>query len=185
MGHYNSLRDWKFWMKYYGNGAVAAFAGLFAINCGLSHVSKIMLASLIVDLAQLKLDSTISFKLMNKETLNAEEIKIFQTIPPKSLNLVLERKLALDEKIRKFLVYIYERADGKGYPAGVDEYKITLESQMIRFAKEFDLRITFNLGYQRENPSDVLKNMFNVKELDGVFTAEFKKMIEKNILNEL
>ncbi len=165
--------------------AVAAFAGLFAINCGLSHVSKIMLASLIVDLAQLKLDSTISFKLMNKETLNAEEIKIFQTIPPKSLNLVLERKLALDEKIRKFLVYIYERADGKGYPAGVDEYKITLESQMIRFAKEFDLRITFNLGYQRENPSDVLKNMFNVKELDGVFTAEFKKMIEKNILNEL
>ncbi len=56
---------------------------------------------------------------------------------------------------------------------------------MIRFAKEFDARITFNLGHQRENPTEVLKNMFNVKELDGVFTAEFKKMIEKSILKDL
>jgi response regulator RpfG family c-di-GMP phosphodiesterase len=165
--------------------AVAAFAGLFAINCEFDHVPKIMLAALIVDLAQLKLDSNISFKLMQKEPLNSDEVLAVQTIPQKSLNLVLERKLAIDEKIRSLMAMVYERADGKGYPLGVDENKISLESQVIRFAKEFDSRITFNLGNQRENPSSILKNMFKVPELEGVFTSEFKTEIQNNILIEL
>ena len=166
--------------------AVAAFAGLFAINSGLlDHVSKVMLASLIVDLGQLKLDSSISFKLKNHERLNGDEIKEVQAIPQKSLNLVLDRKLAIDEKIRSIMALIYERSDGTGYPLGVDQHKITLESQMIRLAKEFDSRITFNLGTQRVNPSDVLKNIFELKELDGVFTEEFKTLIKSNIISAI
>ena len=165
--------------------AVAAFAGLFALNSGMDHVSKIMVSALIVDLAQLKLDSSISFKLMNKERLNGDEIKDIQAIPQKSLNLVLDRKLAIDEKIRSIMALIYERADGTGYPLGVDLHKITLESQVIRFAKEFDSRITFNLGSQRVNPGEILKNIFKSPELDGIFTDEFKILIQDNILNGL
>lgn len=161
--------------------AVAGFSGIFSLMCGLKNISRIMLAALIVDLSQLKLNSKISIKLIHHAPLNQEETESIHRIPHQSLNLVLDRKLAIDEKTRSLLDLIYENADGTGYPAGVDLNKLNLESQMIRFSKEFDQRISFDLGEKRQKPEEVLKSLFDQPELKSVFTEDFKKTVAENI----
>lgn len=163
--------------------AIAAYCGMFALNLEVKDNSILMLVALLIDIAITSLNDTIADKLRDDIPLNEEEIKEYKRVPQKSLDMVLARKVALNEKIRAILLGVYERADGTGYPKGLLSEKLTLESQLIRFSKIFDQRTMLKLGGLRENPLEVMRSMLNDDDIKKSFSTLFLFNIQNNIVN--
>jgi HD-GYP domain-containing protein (c-di-GMP phosphodiesterase class II) len=111
-----------------------------------------------------------------------EEALEIRKVPLMSLDTLLSRKIGLDENLRAILLGVYERADGKGYPKGVLQDKLTIESQLVRFAKEFDQRTKLDPGGVRLSPQDVLRGMLHEPELKAIFSPKFIELISTKLL---
>ena len=162
--------------------ALAAFCGIFSLSTDVAKISEVMLVSLLVDVAVAKLPLDTTAKIRDEKELSAEEIKRLRYIPQASVEMVLSRKMGLSESIRNILFGVYERVDGKGYPKGITEEKIRLESQIIRFAKEFDSRTLLKMGRQRVEPLDALNSILSDESLKGVFSEKFFEIVRNKIL---
>jgi response regulator RpfG family c-di-GMP phosphodiesterase len=134
--------------------AIAAYAALFSLQLGMDKVSDTMLAALLSDLGLLFLPSPILIKIRNDQIaqLTPEERALYQKYPTQSLAVILDRKIALDDKLRTIVVSIKERGDGKGFPKGTQGHKVPIEAQMIQFSWDFDRRTLLRLGKQRPDP---------------------------------
>lgn len=168
--------------------AIAAFSGMLALRAEMKRVEEIMMASLLVDMSVLTLSTKVADVLragedVNKnEGLSKEEVEKYRRMPQRSIDLALNRKLSIPEKLRNIIVGVYEHADGKGFPNGINDQKIMLESQMIRFAKEFDSRIQVKMGRARKNPIEAMSEILIDPALNGVFSEDFKKLVREKIL---
>ncbi|MDZ4083259.1 MAG: HD domain-containing phosphohydrolase [Bdellovibrionales bacterium] len=168
--------------------SIAAFSGMLALRADMKRVEEIMMASLLVDMSVLTLSSKIAEVLragepvLGSKTLTADEVDKYRRLSQRSIDLALNRKLSIPEKLRNIIVGVYEQADGKGFPNGINDQKIMVESQMIRFAKEFDSRIQVKMGRARKDPIEAMKEILDDPILAGVFSAEFKKLVLEKIL---
>lgn len=162
--------------------AIAAYCGMFALNLEVKDISTLMLAALLVDIGITSLNDSIADKLRTETNLNEDELKDYKRVPQKSLDMILARKVALNEKLRNILLGVYERADGKGYPKGLFIEKLTIESQMIRLAKIFDQKTMLKLGGLRENPLVVLKSMLADEDNKKSFASSFLLSVDTNII---
>lgn len=164
--------------------AVAAFSGMMALRADMKRVDEIMIASLIVDMGILTAPTTVAKALRDgkMETLSAEDQASYHRVPTKSVELALGRKLSIPEKLRNIIVAVYENADGSGFPAKHNDFKIPIESQLIRFAKEFDTRIQVRLGQARREPLQVMKEILEAPDLRGVFSEAFLAIVREKIL---
>jgi hypothetical protein len=168
--------------------AIAAFSGMLALRADLKRVEEIMMASLLVDMSVLTFSSKIADALragkniFNSGSFSNDELEKYRRLSQRSVDLALNRKLSIPEKLRNIIVGVYEQADGKGFPNGINDQKIMIESQMIRFAKEFDSRIQVKLGRARKDPIDAMKEILDDPVLTGVFSADFKKLVKEKIL---
>lgn len=141
--------------------AIAAYAGVFALQMGFDNVDQLMLAAMLSDLGLLFLTPEILRKIRMGETnqFSAEERALYESYPNKTLQVCLDRKLSLPEKLRQTLLATHERVDGKGFPKKLSELKISQEAQMISFARDFDRETLLVMGKARVNPEQVLKEM--------------------------
>lgn len=168
--------------------AIAAFSGMLALRADFKRVDEIMMASLLVDMSVLTLSKNVTDSLragenvMTNPKLSKDEVECYRRLSQRSVDLALTRKLSIPEKLRNIIVGIYEQADGKGFPNGINDQKIMLESQLIRFAKEFDSRIQVKLGRARKNPISAMSEILDDQELKGVFSDEFRKLVREKIL---
>lgn len=163
--------------------AVAAYCGMFALNVDVKSISDLMLVALLVDIGMISLDDKITDKIREEQNLDKEEVLFIRKVPQLSLDMVLARKVAMTERVRNVLLGVYERADGKGYPKGLYEEKLTVESQLVRFAKIFDSKTMLKLGAIRENPYFVLKSIIEDKDTHKSFSADFLKSMQDNIID--
>jgi response regulator RpfG family c-di-GMP phosphodiesterase len=164
--------------------AVAAFSGMLALRSDMKRVDEIMIASLIVDMGILTVPSGVAKAIRDRDLsrLSQEETAAYHRIPSKSIEFALGRKLAIPEKLRNIIVAVYENADGTGFPAKHNDFKIPIESQLIRFAKELDSRIQVRLGQARREPLQVMKEILIAPELKGVFSEAFLNLVRDKIL---
>ncbi len=164
--------------------AIAAFSGMFALRADMKRVDEIMIASLIVDMGILTTPVAVSkaLRLSGPMKLSSEDEQSYHRVPSKSIELALGRKLSIPEKLRNIIVAIYENADGTGFPAKHNDFKIPIESQLIRFAKEFDSRIQVRLGQAKREPLQVMNEVLEAPELKGVFSAAFTTLIREKVL---
>jgi response regulator RpfG family c-di-GMP phosphodiesterase len=164
--------------------AIAAFSGMLALRAEMKRVDEIMMASLLVDIGILTAPSSVSKAVRegNISSFSKDLQSSYQRIPLTSLDLALARRLSLPEKLRAIVVAVYENADGTGFPSKFNEFKIPVESQMVRFAKEFDSRIQIRLGQARRQPLEVMYEILRDPELEGVFSADFLALVNNKIL---
>ena len=146
--------------------AVASYAALLALQGGMDAIETMMLASMISELGLLFVHPGVTRKLREDrmEELNAEELMQFENYPLKSLNLVLDRKLQLEEKLRNLVITMHARADGKGFPrggSGGGPRKMTFASQCLGLAYEMDRRSLVRLGHPRRDPEQVLREILD------------------------
>lgn len=164
--------------------AIAAFCGMFSLDADFDKIEDMMLFSLLVDLGLLRLAETITKKIRESKKLTSEEQQELQRVPHISLDMMLYRKIAMNEKQRSIILSVYEKADGTGYPLGITDAKLTLEAQMIRLAKEFDALTVLKLGQAKIKPQVALRKILTDPAYKGVFSEEFKKIIEKKVLTQ-
>ena len=142
--------------------AIASYAALFSLQLGFENVSNNMLAALLSDLGLLFLPPGILKKIRegNLDTLTAEERTQFQKYPLLSLDVILDRKLAIEEKLRTVITSVRERVDGKGFPKGLIDTKVPLEAQMIQLSWQFDQLTLLRMGKARvADPLEALRQL--------------------------
>jgi HD-GYP domain-containing protein (c-di-GMP phosphodiesterase class II) len=166
---------------------VASYAALLALQAGLESIEEMMLASMISELGILFVHPTVTRKIREDRMcdLTAEERMEFENYPLKSLNLVLDRKLQIEEKLRNLVLTMHSRADGKGYPRGGTggaHKKMTLESQFLGLAYELDRLSLVRLGQPRPNPELVLRRILDEeKKRPARFGLDFTLRVEEAI----
>lgn len=165
--------------------AIAAFSGMMALRGDFKRVDEIMMASMIVDMGILGTPNSVATALREAklDSLSKDEVSSFHRVPARSIELALGRKLSMPEKLRNIVVAVYENADGSGFPNKYNDSKIPIESQLIRFAKEFDSRIQVRLGQPRREPLQVMQEILVDEKLKGVFSEAFLIVVREKILS--
>jgi len=162
--------------------AVAAYASVFSLQAGLLKIDDIMLVALLIDLGVVFLDPAITKKIRDDKfaELTAEQLAAYKKYPQQSLDVVLDRKIAMSEKMRNMFISVHEKANGKGFPRGLYAEKIPIESQMIQFCKEFDSRTVLRLG-KAKIEADVVRDQLVSDEIQSGerFTPAFLTAIRR------
>lgn len=166
--------------------AVAAYAAVFGLRLDFGNIDQIMLAALLVDLGLILIPPSASKKLLleSANTFSDEEKKAYHSYPQQSMDLVLNRKLSLDQKFRTLMMSTQERADGKGFPKGLVGSKISDAAQLVQFCREFDQRTLLRLGKPRPDYDKVKKDiiMENI-EKPGKYNPEFLDKLKKYLID--
>ena len=162
--------------------AIAAYAALFALQMDIPEIEEIMIAALLSDLGLLLLPPGASGKIRKgqPETLSEDEQKEYRRYPQTSLDIVLSRKLPVNEKLRELLLSTHERADGKGFPRGIQGRKLTEGAQLIQFCREFDRQTVVMMGRARVDREETRKKIIlgelgNPARFSPVFVEKLKK----------
>lgn len=162
--------------------AIAAYAGLMGLQMGLANLNQIMLAALLADLGLVLLSPEIG-KLVREgrlEDLNDEQLAQYRNYPNMSLDLALNRKLALDEKFRALMIATNERADTKGFPKGLNPDKIPTGAQLVQFCRDLDRRTLLRMGKARPRRELVLQAMFDEDAAANKrYTREFWSLLKE------
>jgi HD-GYP domain-containing protein (c-di-GMP phosphodiesterase class II) len=166
--------------------AIAAYAGLFALQMEMDKIDEIMIATLLSTIGLLLTPFSVSGKIRQDrlQDLTPDENLAYRRYPSASLDLALSRKLPIDPSLRELIMSVNERADGTGFPRNLPAHKIPHGSQLIRFCSLLDRRTLVKLGEQRRDPQEVLKQLAReVADDTGSISTDFCARIEKNFIN--
>lgn len=167
--------------------AIAAYTGLFGLRMGWDLVDETMLVALLADLGLLLLPPVTLMKIKGGQeaSLSGPELEAFHHYPSQSLSLVLNRKLSLAEKQRKWLSSTRERMDGKGFPSQIEGDKFQREARLVAFCREFDQRTLLNLGQVRVPPQKILEDMIrNDKDWEARIGAAMLGELDRALLSQ-
>jgi len=147
---------------------------------GLEQIEDIMIAALLADVGMLLLPPGILAKIREQKVseLTEDECRKYRQYPTKSLEIVLGRKLPIEEKLRDMMLAVHERADGTGFPKGITGRKLTEGAQLIHFCREFDRRTLIRMGAQRVDQKSARAEIIN-EELNhpGMFSPIFSEKL--------
>lgn len=162
--------------------AVAAYAAFFSMRMKYENRNHLIFSSLMAQLGIIFLSPKITQKLRQNqiEELNEEELATYHKYPIKSLDLILSRRLPLDQEVKDIIMLCNERADGSGFPLNVKGAKLTNQSQLLGFCLDFDQRTLIRMGERRKTQVDILKDkireeMASGKSFKMSFLGDLKK----------
>lgn len=166
--------------------AIAAYSGLFGLQMDVDAINDVMLAGLLSDLGLLLMTPEIGKKLREdrERDLTPEEMILYRSYPELSLNLLLGRKLSLEESFRKLFLSTQERADGKGFPKGINEERLSMGAQIVQFSRDLDRRTWLRLGQARPKRDQILKKMVDEDASKHQrFSAKFWELMKQTLPN--
>ncbi len=153
---------------------VAYYAKQIAQKLNLSNIDEIEIAALIHDIGKIGIPDSI----LNKPgKLTEEEFDMIKTHPEKSYKIL--EKMSSMENIKYIVKYHHERIDGKGYPLGLIDTAIPIESKIISVADAFDAMTSDRCYRGRFNLS---KAMAILKENKG---SQFDPLIVDTFIHIL
>ena len=162
--------------------AIASYCGIFGIHLKIKKISEVMVVGLLSDLGLISLPPAITLKIRQQVPLTDLEMEKFKKFPQTSLNMILDRKLSMEEKSRRILLAVHERADGGGFPSGAGELRLTTDSQLVRFAQEFDQSTILRMGKPRKDPKTALREIITTAKPGVIFNEDFIKQLNENLL---
>jgi len=120
---------------------------------------NIFWAGLLHDIGKVRLDQNI---LNKKEKLTAAEFEHIKQHVVFGVELL--RKYNIKETICKIVEQHHEHDDGTGYPNGLKENEILIESKILRYADVYDA-LTSNRSYRRKYTKHQAKEIMAREEL--------------------
>jgi HD-GYP domain-containing protein (c-di-GMP phosphodiesterase class II) len=141
---------------------LAAYAGLFALTMNLSNSIEIMMACLLADIGMLDLSPKAGKKIRSTgliTSLSTTELSEYKSHPKTSVQRCLDKKLAMDDKLREMILNSHERADGTGFPEGKPGAKISIGAMLIHFCELVDKTAMIKMGQARVSVEVVRKKI--------------------------
>jgi HD domain len=169
--------------------AIAAMAGLTAMNLNDLNTEDIILAGFLADVGCLTLPPSLLQKIRQGKMaeLSEDEQKRYKQHPIYSVNKCLDKKIPLSDKIKAIISTSHERLDGSGFPKNkaCDPKSISKESQILQFCEVIDQKLTIKMGEKIENAQDLqfqlLKEEINKKSiLDIALAGELQRFLNSN-----
>lgn len=157
----------------------STYAALFSMATGVGRPEELAMAALFHDLGLSIVPSSIQEKSVSEWT--DKERDIYQSHPEYSINLVKNRKVVLSQSIQTMILQHHERVDGSGYPSGLTEPKLKLESQLLAIADEFDELTCFGLGRQALSPQDALAQISSGRKFNLNLLAKLNQVFRKTV----
>ena len=160
---------------------VAKYATEFAeyINMGHNEIKDIYWSAIMHDVGKFFVPQNI----LNKpDKLSDEEYKIIKEHPVKSFELLVKSKYL--KKYAKIVRHHHERWDGKGYPDGISDEKIPLNSRIITLADSFDAMITIRPYKKALNVQEAIEDIQENagKQFDPELAEKFIEYLRRKYL---
>ena len=152
--------------------AVALYCGISALNLE-EEPLDIMVACLISNIGLLQLSPNY---LAGKENDNDKHIYINH--PLVSINTVLERKLPLNEKIKKIILNSHENPSGTGFPKGRNAPNPPKASQLIQICELLDSHLQIVPGKERFMLQEQKNKVLELKDMSS-FSPDLVLKIKK------
>ncbi|MBC87233.1 MAG: hypothetical protein CL677_08650 [Bdellovibrionaceae bacterium] len=166
--------------------AIAAYATHFStvLDVEVEELVKMIFAILVMDIGLIMVQPTITekFRYGKEAELTEEELGAYHNYPKISINVLANKKLPVEGDIKDIILLVNEKADGTGFPSGHPAERLTFESQLIRFCKNFDKASVLKTGEQRVDHGVKLKEIVEAQvksfdEFQPTFSAKLKKLI--------
>lgn len=140
-------------------GQVATI-GIISMNSGFDNIDDLMFATLINNLGLLKLSYSIcrAVKEDKLEGLSKYDLEKYNNHPIMSINLVINKKLPLDERMKNIVLNSHFHKKGVVIPD---------ESQLIRINEKLDNHCLVKMGSVRKDPKAELIKIIDT-ELDSL-----------------
>lgn len=173
--------------------AIAAMAGLTAMNLNDISTEDIILAGFLADVGCLTLPPTLLQKIRQGKMaeLSEDELKRYKQHPVYSVNKCLDKKIPLSEKIKAIMSTTHERLDGSGFPKNrtCDPKSIPKESQILQFCEIVDQKLMIKMGEKITDAQDLqlelVKEEINKKSvLDIALAGELQRFLNSTKNNK-
>lgn len=139
--------------------AILSFALANKLKLSMKQCRNIFIAGLFHDIGKIKLNQNI---LNKKGKLNEDEFEhVKQHV---MLGVELLKKYRIPKEIYMIVEQHHERDDGTGYPNGLKENEILIESKILRYADVYDA-LTSNRSYRRKYTRHQAKEIMAREEL--------------------
>jgi len=161
------------------SGRVSKFSVAMAEALNYSQDTKetIRRAALLHDMGKLIISDDV---LLKPVKLNDEEWDVIKQHPQKAVDILEPlRFLHLEKKI---ILHHHERVDGQGYPKGLKEQEIPLESRIIAIADTFDAMNSTRIYREPCSKEYILTELRKVAgtQLDADLITVFLRLLEEN-----
>jgi len=161
------------------SGRVAKFSVAMgdALNYSQDTKEIIRRAALLHDMGKLIISDDV---LLKPEKLNDEEWEVIKQHPQKAVDILEPlRFLHLEKKI---ILHHHERVDGLGYPKGLKDQEIPLESRIIAIADSFDAMNSARIYREPCTKEFILTELRKVAgtQLDADLITVFLRLLEEN-----
>jgi response regulator RpfG family c-di-GMP phosphodiesterase len=151
--------------------AVGAYAVMYSLITDIGNVEDIMLAALIADIGLVFLNPMITKKIRANQIskLNKEEQAEYENHASRSLNIALERKIPIEEKLRSLILCTHECYNNTGFPNRPLPHKIPFGSQLIQLGQTIDQATLLKMGETRKDNDAIKRAIIQ----DAIITGKF------------
>ncbi len=143
--------------NYSHSANVATYAALFAVGLGNEHVEEIGIAGLLHDIGLAKIPVELQSKPISEMT--QLEKHSYEKHPEYSLEIIRERKLIIPELSQKIILQHHECFNGSGFPKGLRDKRLLVESQILAFADRFDELLAVTPGKKAKTPFEAAQEL--------------------------
>lgn len=159
---------------------IAALAALTSLKSGIGIPDDILLAGLFCDLGMLALSPQALGRinsLQQRTLLGPEDLQTYYKHPIVSLNMLLERKIQLSDRVKEIILCTHEQANRQGFPGKITPEKIPVESSLILMHELIDLECRPKGATERPSYISIRKKIFEKERENPEFFSLL--MLEK------
>ena len=122
----------------------------------------------------------LSSKVLNyRNKMNQEERRYYHLHPQIGLNMILSKKLPLDEDIKQIIMCSHETMDQKGFPNQIFFEKIPVESQILQIVQLLDSKTVVRSKEVKKNFKEE-KEKLEKEGLDLAFMPSVINMLRRS-----
>ena len=154
---------------------VSTYASLFAI--GLEHPSPedLALAGFLHDISLA--DFPVYLLGRPQDEWTEEQRELYRKHPENSINIIKRKKMILDEKVIKAILDHHEMYNGKGFPKEKSGPAISIETQILSFADQFQYLMTVQEGRKRLQPIEAFHEIEKTGSIGPEVLRKIKKLL--------
>lgn len=162
------------------SAAIASYAALFGLELGIESLGEVMMAGLVGDLGILLLPPALTQQIREEgvATLQGDFRQLYRKYPNRSLNILLNRKLQIQNRVRQIMMMKQERADGTGFPRGINAVRLPLEPQLLLLGAIYDDLTKITMGKPRMELKAAREKILQAEiRSPTAFTSEFAQLL--------
>ncbi|MGZ3691547.1 MAG: HD domain-containing phosphohydrolase [Pseudobdellovibrio sp.] len=161
---------------------VATICGLISLATGRAKPEDLVIAALLCDLGLSQLPIEIREK--SESELSRDEKEIFETHVPKTLSILASKRIVILPEVREAITQHHERYDGKGFPEKMPGYRLSVESQILSFALQFEELMRVKEGQPRVFPETAFHKIAESGSINPDILRDLRSLFVKEITEE-